>query len=191
MRIGLVAPSHPDRSVVEAGIADAYRRTYGACLSTFAPVLVAAFEPGGPVAAAGLRFGDEPFFSEIYLDQPIEAVIGELAGDAPMREDVVEICSLAAMKTGAAIPFLRGIVGLCHDAGFEWAFFTATAPLRRLLARAGIGSVDLAPAARARIANPLAWGTYYEHAPRVVAVHHRVNVALDTKAQGTGTGAHA
>lgn len=177
--------------MVEAGIAGAYRRAYGACLTSFAPLLVAAFEPGGPVAAAGLRFGNQSFFSEIYLDRPIEAVIAAVSGGSPEREHIVEICSLAAMQPGAAVPFLHAIIELCRDAGFEWAFFTATAPLRRLLTREGIVFVDLAPATRARIASPHAWGTYYEYAPKVVAVHRRMNGIRETKAQRTGTDTHA
>jgi hypothetical protein len=191
MKILLVPQSHPDRACVEAGIADAYRRVYGASLRAFAPVLVAAFDRGGPVAAAGLRFGREPFFSEIYLDRPIESVIGAVAGKDPPRERIVEISSLAAMETGAASPFLHGIIDLCCGAGFEWAFFTATAPLRRLLTRAGILAVDLAPARQERIADPFSWGTYYNHRPRVVAVHHRTNIARNDTASRTGTAAHA
>ncbi len=191
MHVIFVPPSHPDRASVEAGIADAYRRVYGAQLGSFASVLVAAIGRSGPIAAAGLRFGREPFFSEIYLDRPVEIVIGAIAGENTTREHIVEISSLAAMQAGAALPFLNGIIDLCRSIGFEWAFFTATAPLRRLIARAGIVAVDLAPARRERIANPISWGTYYDHRPRVVAVHHRINVTRHSPAPGTDRAAHA
>jgi hypothetical protein len=191
MRLVIVPPSHPARIPVESGIAEAYHRVYGANLDTFATVLVAAFSGGRPLAAAGLRLGGEPFFSEVYLDRPIETLIGAIAGEDTARERIVEICNLAAMQPGTALPFLHGLIELCRNAGFEWAFFTATTPLRRLLARAGIDAIDLAPARRERIANPHAWGTYYEHCPRVVAVYHRLSAAAKFMPPRTGSAAHA
>jgi hypothetical protein len=177
MRIVAIPSLHPDRHVVEARIADVYLHSYGAQIRTFAPLLVASFDNVGLVAAAGLRFGRAPYFSEAYLDQPIESALSTKVGAHLLRERIVEISSLAAVRAGTALPFLHDVIDLCRAARFEWAFFTATAPLRRLLTRAGISVIDLAPARRERIPDPTAWGTYYDHDPRVVAVHHKQNIA--------------
>jgi len=69
---------------------------------------------------------------------------------------------------------LRKIIACGEAAGFEWAFFTATAPLKALLERLGLPLMPLATADRARVANPESWGTYYELSPSVYAVHRDV-----------------
>ena len=87
------------------------------------------------------------------------------------REQIFEVTSLASRAPHIVGSFLRKIVACGEAAGFEWAFFTATAPLKALLERIGLPLVPLAVADRARVAHPDDWGTYYELAPSVYAVH--------------------
>ena len=59
------------RSVVEDAIQKLYWKRYEAFLSSFAQTIVAELSPSGSVeCAAGIRFGNEAFFSECYLDRP-------------------------------------------------------------------------------------------------------------------------
>ena len=51
----------------------------------------------------------------------------------------------------------------------EWGVFTATAPLRRLLRRAGMTHSELGAARPERLSDPSVWGSYYASDPRVCA----------------------
>ncbi len=87
------------------------------------------------------------------------------------REKIFEVTSLASRAPHLVGSFLRKIIACGEAAGFEWAFFTATLPLKALLERLGLPLLPLADADRSRVANPDAWGSYYALAPRVYAVH--------------------
>ena len=69
-----------------------------------------------------------------------------------------EVTSLASRAPHMVGSFLRKIIACGEAAGFEWAFFTATAPLKALLERLGLPLVPLADADRSRVANPRAGG---------------------------------
>jgi len=66
---------------------------------------------------------------------------------------------------------VRKIITCGEAAGFDWAFFTATLPLKMLLERMQLILAPIGEANRAVVANPKSWGTYYAFAPRVYAVH--------------------
>jgi hypothetical protein len=55
-------------------------------------------------------------------------------------------------------------------AGADWALFTATAPLRRLLGRLDIPFVAMAAATADRVTDAARWGRYYDCDPWVCAV---------------------
>lgn len=87
----LVTKSHPARAQVEALIADVYAREFGATVSTFADLLIAQPCPdGGFCAAAGLHVGGG-FFSETYLDQPIEKVLSAFWRPLAARSEIAEV----------------------------------------------------------------------------------------------------
>jgi hypothetical protein len=87
------------------------------------------------------------------------------------RERIFEVTSLASRAPHLVGSFVRKIIAGGEAAGFEWAFFTATAPLKALLERMSLSLTLLADAESARVPNPGAWGSYYAFAPRVYAVH--------------------
>jgi len=166
----IVDESHELRREVELSISRLFDREHGASLAVFPPTLVAWLAGGEVAAAASVRFAAEGFFSECYLDAPVEHLIGRKAGLAVGRSEVVEVGSLAAPHPGATLALVAAIIASCHEAGCRWAFFTATARLRALLRRSGILQIELAAAAPDRVASPEAWGRYYLGDPRVVAV---------------------
>jgi hypothetical protein len=167
----VVTRSDGIRLAVEEGIRKLYWDRYTARLSSFPEVLVAEVRPSGKVeCAAGIRFGRRELFSECYLDLPAEHSLSRRFGRAVHRDRVVEVCNLAAAKSGHSRPFIRHLIEFVETAGAEWAIFTATRALRALLQRSGLEMIELARAEQSRVNNPNAWGTYYEHDPRVMAV---------------------
>jgi hypothetical protein len=159
---------HRLRPLVESTIRSAFRRDHGARLTTLPRWLVAKTDDAGVICAASLRFAEDGFFSEHYLDQPIEQLIAMHSGDHPSRAVLAEVGSLAAERPGEVREMIGGIIRFLQARGTRWAFFTATARLRTLLRRSGISLIELAPADPARIDFVETWGTYYLQDPRVV-----------------------
>lgn len=169
--LALVPRSHPLRGEAEACIAEVYERAFGASGLDFPSLLVAwADAEGRPLCAAGLRTAADGFFSEAYLDRPIERLLAARSGRPVARAVVFEVTTLASRRAEASPAFLRQLAVFGHCAGFRWAFFTATERLRRLLGGLGIPAVELAAADPARLPDAGRWGSYYSRAPRVCAV---------------------
>ncbi len=160
------------RPAVERLIGETYASHYGARIVAFPDTLVAMVGGDGAVCcAAGMRFSPEGFFSEAYLDAPVDALLSALRHAPVSREKIFEVTSLACRAPHLAGSFLRKIIASGEASGFEWSFFTATAPLKALLERMRLPLVPLAEAESCRVANPQTWGSYYAFAPRVYAVH--------------------
>ena len=185
MRVKLTPRDDDLRPEAERLIADVYERHYGARIATFPDTLIAKVDDNGSVrCAAGLRFAAEGFFSEAYLDAPVEAVLFSLGRMRVPRERIFEVTSLTSRAPHLVGGFLRKIVACGEAAGFEWAFFTATAPLKSMLEKMNLTLVPLAVAERDRIANPKSWGRYYAFAPQVYAVHRdSVELCLGRQAE--------
>jgi Thermostable hemolysin len=159
------------RPVVECEIQRLYWKRYGACLASFAPTIVAELNDAGNVeCAAGIRFADERLFLECYLDQPIEMVLQDYLGSLVKRDRIVEVCHLAGAGSGRSLVFVRKLIALLRDMEAEWAIFTATRPLRYLLAKSGLSMIELGRASIRCVSRPDIWGSYYENDPRIMAV---------------------
>ncbi|MFZ2019745.1 MAG: thermostable hemolysin [Methyloceanibacter sp.] len=159
------------RPKAEQLITEVYAQHYGARITTFPDTLVARIAADNTIeCAAGLRFAADGFFSEAYLDDPIDMLLSAICYFPVRREKIFEVTSLASRAPHLVGSFLRKIIACGEAAGFEWAFFTATLPLKALLERLDLPLVPLADAERSRVVNPDSWGTYYELAPRVYAV---------------------
>lgn len=160
------------RAAVENLIAQLYWARYQA-VPSFASTMVAEVTAGGGVEfAAGIRFGEEPFFSECYLDQPIEEVLQGRIGRKVRRDQMVEVCHLAGTKPGRSSPFVEKLAQLLREVKSEWAIFTAVKPLRNLLQRNCLKMLELAVADKSRVSNLRNWGNYFDHDPRIMAVSH-------------------
>lgn len=166
----IVPHDHRLRPVVESAIRSAFQRDHGARLDRLPACLVASTDEAGVICAASLRFAEDGFFSERYLDQPIEQLIARRTGARADRAALVEVGSLAADRPGEVKDLVGGIIRFLHHRGTRWAFFTATARLRTFLGRAGIPLVELARADPSRIDGVEAWGAYYQQDPRVMLV---------------------
>jgi Thermostable hemolysin len=172
MRVKLTPRDDNLRPAAENLITEVYARHYAARIAVFPDTLVTLVGTDGAVCcAAGLRFAADGFFSEAYLDAPVDAMLSALRRVPVRREKVFEVTSLASRTPHLVGGFLRKIVACGEAAGFEWAFFTATAPLKALLERMNLLLAPLADASSLRVSNPEVWGSYYALAPRVYAVH--------------------
>ena len=170
MKLALVTPGHPLRQSVETFIADTYLKTYGAHISTFAPTLVAKFSESRVQCAAALRFEEDGFFSECYVDEPFETILSRVHGHEVDRHRIFEVSSLSSCSPADAPRFVNEIVAFGENARFDWAIFTATARLRRLLERIRLPLLTIAQASADCVTKPDRWGTYYESMPMVLAV---------------------
>jgi Thermostable hemolysin len=190
IRAAIIPHGHDLRPAAEQLIAEVYARHHAARITTFPATLIAMMsDRGALLCAAGLRFATDGFFSECYLDAPVNEVLTGLRSSPVRRELVFEVTSLASRAPHMVGSFLRKIVACGEAAGFEWAFFTATAPLKALLERIGLPLMPLATADRARVANPESWGTYYQLSPSVYAVHRTlVGVCMGRNARAAANG---
>jgi Thermostable hemolysin len=166
------------RSAVEDAIRKRYWERYGAFLSSFAQIIVAELSHSGSIeCAAGIRFGNEAFFSECYLDLPMEQVLQDQLGRTVHRDKIVEVSHLAAPCSGRSLAFVKNLIELLRTRDAEWAIFTATRPLRGLLRRNRLAMTELGCADRSRVSHPECWGSYFKHDPRIMAVNHRTAFA--------------
>ncbi|WP_442772537.1 thermostable hemolysin [Paenirhodobacter enshiensis] len=171
MKIECYPVFDPRRTEIETYIRDEFRRVFGADIQPAqVPMIAARNGDGAPIAAAGLRIREDGFFSEIYLDQPIETALSDAFGAPVERNDIVEVVSLASSAPLAVLPLIEAITEAGRRMGKRCAVFTATTPLFRLLTRTGVPLQRLTPARSDRIDRPDRWGTYYETDPWVCAL---------------------
>jgi hypothetical protein len=144
-------------------------------------------DPGERVqCAAGLRDSSEPFLSESYLDQTIETVLAQRVGTKVERREIVEVSSLASRSQVELVAFMRELICYGASLGFNWAFFTATDRLQRILRCIELPLIDLAVARPDRIAAAELWGSYYDSDPRVFAIgRHDLATFLDGNGKTT------
>ena len=162
------------RRSAEAFIRNTYAACYGARLETFPSRIIALLDHGGEIlCAAGLRFLDDGFFSENYLDVPIEEVVSAISARPVNRGAIFEVTTLASRAPLATAEFISEIGAFGEKAGFEWSFFTLTRRLHLMVRRLGIALTCLGEADRRRIADSDRWGTYYACKPKVYAVASR------------------
>lgn len=170
MRIIEIPSGHPLRPAVSRFIRATYLLFYDARIEALPKTLVALVDDKGKVlAAAGLRDASEPFFSEHYLDAPIESLLSGISRKPLDRQSIVEVSSLASRAPAISAHFMRELVFYGERLGYDWTFFTATGRLEKLLRRMKLPLLDLGEAREDRVPNPENWGSYYETEPRVVA----------------------
>jgi hypothetical protein len=168
------------RPVVEQYVRQAYLKSYEARIANFpATMIVDSLEDGMIKAAAGVRLADEGFLSECYLDASLEEILSDLSGEQVRRDRIIEVTTVAA---NGACPLARLIGEVTRFArlnGADWAVFTITSRLQRLLRHMTLPIVELCPAEASRISNPAEWGTYYETRPVVTVMQDRSRSADD------------
>ena len=159
------------RPLVEAHVQAVYSRTYGAVIRSFAPLMAADFNDAGFIrCAAGIRLADDGFFSECYVDNALEDILSHVTGEAVGRNRIIEVTNLASGSACSSTPLIENVIAFARQIGTDWAVFTITPRLKRLLFRMKLPIFVLSPANPSRVANPEDWGRYYETLPLVAAM---------------------
>jgi len=167
----LVDDDDARRPDLEEFIRDIYYKTYSAKPAKLPKNLLARYNGLGEIlCAAGLRTPKDGFFSECYLDQPIERTLATATGINVRRADICEVTTLVSQSAHETGDFIDDLASQIADLGFRWSFYTLTNRLALLLKRKGLSPIDLAPAEARRVASPETWGRYYLTSPRVFAV---------------------
>jgi hypothetical protein len=184
-KIALLTNDDARRRRAERLIRETYAARYGARLETFPFRIIALLDNRDePLCAAGLRLVDDGFFSERYLDTPVEEVVSRISTRPVKRSAIFEVTTLASQAPLATAEFISEIGTFGEEAGFEWSFFTLTRRLHFMVSRLGIAPTFLAEADRRRIADSERWGTYYACEPKVYAVASRHLKASGNSFQG-------
>src|SRR3984893_13592724 len=174
LKIVLLGNDDPARQAAEAFIKSIYTARYGALLGTLPSRIIALLDNRDEIlCAAGLRFLDDGFFSERYLDTPIEDAVSAISARTVDRSAIFEVTTLASRAPLATAEFISEICTFGERAGFEWSFFTLTRRLHLMVRRLGIALTCLGEADGRRIADSDRWGTYYACQPKVYAVSSR------------------
>ena len=151
-------------------ISRSYRTAFSAQTTMRPSRLVITTARSGEVACAtSIRCSGEAFFSQQYLDTPVELLLSHRTGLDVAPEAILEVGTLACNTPFAVYPTLQAVFRWGRDRGITWGLFTATAEVRRLILRAKITPLMLGRAEAARVENPDQWGDYYQHDPWVCA----------------------
>jgi hypothetical protein len=174
LKTALLTNDDPRRHLAEEFIRKIYAARYGARLETFPSRIFALLDDRDEIlCAAGLRFLEDGFFSECYLDIPIEDAVCAISIRPVNRSAIFEVTTLASRAPLATAEFIAEIGTFGEKAGFEWSFFTLTRRLHLLVRRLGIPLTYIGEADRRRIADTERWGTYYASEPKVYAAASR------------------
>ena len=176
------------RSVVETFIRNVYSAEYGAQLQTFPSRLFALMnERAEIICAAGVRFQEDGFLSELYLDSPIEQALCTASKRTITRSEIFEVTTFASRAPRATMQFIKSLGMFGELNGFAWSFFTLTQRLHRLVERLGHPLTHLADADYRRIPDHQRWGTYYASQPKVFAIASSRLGLNGSDAQGSGS----
>lgn len=171
-RVVVCSPISAERPRLESFIRDGFRRSHGAAVQSFMPVLLGLLDhDGGILGVAGYRAAArERLYLEHYLDQPIEEVIGRLhPGQCAERSGIAEIGNFACADSSSAQTLMGVLADFLHDQEQRWVVFTATRTVRKITRRLGMGLTEIGRADAARVASGTDdWGSYYSSDPRVM-----------------------
>ncbi|GAA2149814.1 thermostable hemolysin [Kitasatospora kazusensis] len=164
-----------------------YARTYEAQVMPDPDRFIVGQLEGNVIACAGLAPGTGgSFFSERYLDAPIDAVLEQRFGVPVDRDRVIEVGALASCCRGSGQEMIKITPVIAWTLGMEYILCTATAGLREALDSAGIDFAPLGDAEPDGLepGERLAWGSYYEQKPQVGVISLRVLSTLFADATG-------
>ncbi len=174
----------PARGRVETFVREVYAQHYGARVRQFTPTLVSLVDDDGLItAAAGYRSASESLFLEHYLDQPVEQAIAARTGVPVARAAIAEVGHFASVQPGQGRRLMAHLGRQLAAEGFQWVVSTATRELRLIFERLRIRPLALGQADPALLGErAIDWGTYYDHAPMVLAGEVRSNLARFARA---------
>jgi hypothetical protein len=164
----------PERTQVEEFIRLGFKTAYAARLGHLMPELMVLRHRSTIAAACGLRAAAaDRLFLEMYLDAPVDAVLGAVSDPSVTRIDIIEVGNLVIARPGYARRLIVHLAACLYARGCRWVVFSAVPALRNGFQRIGIPLVTLARADADRLSAEERgrWGTYYDHSPVVTAVN--------------------
>jgi hypothetical protein len=171
--VALHSPFSCRRSVVECYIKNKFASVYGANIQEFMPYLMTLSRHDKISAAVGMRPAQEhSLYVENYLQKPVECEIKALTGISTRREHIVEIGNLVSTWRGSSQLLFMLLTQLLCRLGYEWAVFTATNEVEKLLGRLKLSTFTLSKANPAVLGEQgKQWGRYYDRDPHVMLGH--------------------
>ena len=160
-----------DRAAVELFISQCFAENFGCRIEGYMPRLFSVRNRDGEMCGAfGLRSANRNLFLEQYFDTPIEKTIANCTGNRVERRTIVEVGHFSGAFPGAVRAMIELLTQRLHREGFEWVVFTGTTGLRNAFFRLGLSPIDIQAATldRLPVEERSAWGSYYDHAPRVL-----------------------
>ncbi|MEX1664055.1 thermostable hemolysin [Zhongshania arctica] len=183
-RLSIVNRHAPERAELETYIANKFSASYGAKLREFLPFLLLMRAGPGIAGVLGMRRGihGHALFVEQYMEKPAEILLGDILGRSVERSSLVEIGNLVSTWRGSSQMLFIALASLICRADAEWAVFTATPEVQKLLRRLRVEQYTLCEANGERLGVQLAdWGSYYDTRPAVVAVNARNAIEIFAK----------
>ncbi|MCX4745632.1 thermostable hemolysin [Kitasatospora sp. NBC_01287] len=171
-----------------------YADTYGASVSPDPDAFIIATTQDAEgldriTGCAGVSYATTTeFFSERYLDAPVETAIAARLGVPVERSRVVEIGPLAG-RGGAGREMIRLTPIIAWSLGMEYILCTVTDYLRTALQRVGVTFTPLQVADPERLQPGTrdAWGSYYDGRPQTGFIELRALAPLFAEATGRYT----
>ncbi len=154
-----------ERRRVEQFIEEKFAKQYQATITQHYPTFMSVRDENDTIlAAVGFRFAaNSDLFLEQYLDQPIEQALATQQVAPVLRQDIVEMGSLAATTRGASIFLFMTLNAWLKQQGYTTAAVTATHSLQRFFSRLQLDFVHLGSADPQRLPNAgQQWGSYCE-----------------------------
>ncbi len=171
MRLLTITRDHCLRQRAEFFIRQTYLDHYGAQIRSLPDRLVALVDQKDKIhCISGLRDSGEKFFSQYYLDDPVQQVIADLSGKRVQPQEIVEVTGFASRSPASTAQFACDLVLYGEELGYNWALFTATRRLGVLLKRLRLPLVELVTASAGRIPARRLWGSYYDTKPQVFVI---------------------
>lgn len=174
------------RELTEAFIGERFAEYYGASVRHYMPRLFTVRDEWARVCGAfGLRSAANELFLENYLELPIEQEIARRTGCRVERRQIVEVGHFAGLAPGAVRAMISLLTVRLHHEGFRWVAFTGTVSLRNAFHRMGLAPLDIRAADVSCLpeTSRAAWGSYYEHGPRVLVGNIGEGFAALSRAQ--------
>lgn len=162
----------PYRRCIESFIAREYREYFDADITEFMPTLVALHDANCRLkAAVGYRAAATgKLFLETYTNGPIEQVLHRQSGWRVVREEIVEVGSLACNNGRAAMEIVAALGPALIEQGFSWVVFTGADTVRNVFRRLNLRPMALCIANKSMLGGRQhEWGSYYDHNPVVMA----------------------
>lgn len=173
-QLSVIGPTTFQRAEIEGYIASKFAASYGASLTAFLPFMLVMRARNGIGGVLGMRRAEpgQALFLEQYINSPAEVQLGALLGRLVTRDSLVEVGNLVATWRGSSQMLFIALAALIVQVGAEWAVFTATPEVQKLLSRLGVKQYVLGKADGGKLGEQLAnWGSYYDSSPSLVAVN--------------------